>query len=1000
MDFNPSQRQAIETIHEHVCLFAGAGTGKTAVLIARILHILEEGYDPSQILAITFTEKATMEMRERLDRALQGTRYEGRGSEVHVSTFHSFCKSLIKQYSPREGEWGILDDIEATALLTQCARQTIASRRFTQEEILLLSKVWPLSMEKMSKALRDLYLMKQSYHLEEVFIPEAKVVPNAAQELIKVYEEFAESLNGNTKPKKLLKSEKFQQARLWAKEVDEEGKSAEELLLLLDETITATVAEKPGFSVVREMRNALAHAQEGKNLPLYQLLLSLLEDLEERYACRKDSLEVIDFDDHMKLGRHLMKDPKICQAYKERLRFMMVDEFQDTDPVQSEILSRIAGLDGEPSPVKLFIVGDPKQSIYRFRGSDIDSFHEMVNLLKEHNATMISMQENYRCGAEIIQCVNNAFTPILADYEPLISTRTENTMVKQLALEEQEQSLVDALGSLHDEGISWEEMGILFRSADPMSQVERNLIASGIPVWNAKSGGLGASRALQMMRLITEAYLYGHHRGKGLALLAAPWIGLSFPSLQLLASLPRQEWTPERLSHEDGEILSQCLNHLERMRQRQHLPFGMQVAETVEDFSCWDFLDSTQESAAMERLLSEAESLQKTKTANWESWLDTLNVLQQEKKALTEGEGVQLLTIHGAKGLEFPHVFLYNSHKFSSARTSGVNLSRQGVLGVNVAGINGQYLRNLEEEKAGGLEEEMRIHYVAMTRARDGLVFLHETGEKPKTHSLLDVAGEFPEFSPRKWTSCEEKNLREEKREEIFSSPRRLKRKTYSYTSLQGHCMNFEEEASRFAQGSLGLRAGLRKEFYDLDHKEEDRARFGVKMHKVISMLLRGRPIDEFQNLSSKEKNHLSWIQEAIPANSKIFSEYPFVMNLEEFSLEGVIDAIFITDEGLYIWDFKAGNPRENSFEEEKKTRYYDQLCLYAMAAERIFEKPVLGARLCWYTQEFFEEVDVSQKARDALSITLLNHLRRIESSEYVSKMEKILEDGLARGSL
>ncbi len=1002
MDFNPSQRQAIETIHNHVCLFAGAGTGKTAVLIARILHILEEGYDPSQILAITFTEKATTEMRERLDRALQGTPYEGRGSEVHVSTFHSFCKSLIKQYAPREGEWGILDDIEATALLTQCARETLAARRFTREEMLLLGQVWPLTMDSMTSRLVQFALTKERYHLEEVVIPEGKEAPNGAQTLMRAYEEFATPLRGNTKPKKFLNSEAYQQALRMAKEVDEEGKSPQELLRILDDTVTSTMKAKPGFEAVKEARTALALAEEGKNLPLYRLLLGLLQELEELYARRKETLEVIDFDDHMKLGRRLMKDPNICQIYKERLRFIMVDEFQDTDPVQSEILSRIAGLDGTPSPVKLFIVGDPKQSIYRFRGSDIASFHEMVNLLRTHDATMISMQENYRCGAEILQCVNDAFTPIMTDYEALVPTRSEKTTVTQLALEKGEEiSLINALGSLHDDGAAWEEMGILFRSGDPMAEVEKRLLAAGIPVWNGKSGGLGASRALQMMTLITEAFLYGHHRGKGLALLAAPWMGMSFPGLEVLAKLPRREWNPSLLSHEDGKILAECLGNLERMRQRQHLPFGMQVAEIVEDFRCWDVLDSSQESAAMERLLSEAEALQKSKTATWESWRDALNVLKQERKALTEGEGVQLLTIHGAKGLEFPHVFLYNSHKLSSGKTPKVNLSRQGVLGVNVEGRNGQHLLNLEEDQVGELEEEMRVHYVAMTRARDALVFLHEEGAQVKSHSLLDIAGEFPEISPTPWSGREEKTLQEEKREELASSPRRLKRKTYSYTHLQGLGTTLEEEASHFAKASLGLRSGLREEFYDLDVKERGSARFGVKMHKMISLLLRGRQLEDFQELSSRERSHLTWLQGVLPKDAKVLSEYPFVMNLEEFSIEGGIDAVFLTDEGITLWDFKAGNPREDSpLMEAKKRRYHDQLALYAMAAEEIFEKPILGARLCWYTQGILEEVDVSKSVQEHLSSSLLEHLRRVESSEYVLTMEEILQEGLAKASI
>ncbi len=370
----PEQAAAIGNRDRDVFLEAGAGTGKTRVLVARYCEAVDrDGVDPERILAFTFTERAAGEMRRRLRAELSRRAAEAQenvdqageperrerliaasrlGGGATISTIHGFCRRILAAHPVAAGldpRFRVLGGEEASRLARSAFDATLAEEALVDDGIALLAAGF-----KPSRL--------------------ARVVTRA----------FAE---------------------LRSKGIDPPG------LPPLEPSAAAVDGAAPGETSPAEAEDLRrGHAALGR----------LLEAFSDRYAQLKSSRSAVDFDDLQLVALRLLREnPQIAASQRERFDHILVDEFQDTDPVQLELIHAIAGPE-----TRLFTVGDEAQSIYGFRGADLDCFRRERARTEEApdgpgGSEALALTGSFRSTPRVVAAVNLVGEAVVGDYRPL-----------------------------------------------------------------------------------------------------------------------------------------------------------------------------------------------------------------------------------------------------------------------------------------------------------------------------------------------------------------------------------------------------------------------------------------------------------------------------------------------------------------------------------------------------------------------------------------------------
>jgi ATP-dependent helicase/nuclease subunit A len=490
--FTPQQSAAIVAREFSVALSAGAGCGKTFVLTERFLSHLEPAKDGrekparlSQLVAITFTERAAREMRDRIRKACYdrlGTR-EKPGcpddevehwrellrelDSARISTIHSFCGSLLRSHAVEAGldpRFRVLDAAESDTLLFELVDRGLRTRLAKRNED-TFELVVKYGLDRLREMV-GLYLGSRQN------IDWAVWRGKTADELIAIWDNhFREAVFPQMlreiadSPDSRTLSEICRQHPCPCSHPTMQGRMAS-ILETFTKLSDATIAKDSSavLALVDELREA-AKVQGGgtkKHWPSDKLygrfrdaaaglrktidgfkksasfdaeaalfvaemsvrLLHLSEEIAADYEREKQSLGVLDFDDLLIHARRLLTGPDskpLRRRWAEQLRLLLVDEFQDTDPLQVELVKALC--DNEVTRGKLFFVGDFKQSIYRFRGADPHVFSLLRQEIPERGRLPLS--ENFRSQPGIIEFVNALFRDEFEEYEPLAAHRKQ-----------------------------------------------------------------------------------------------------------------------------------------------------------------------------------------------------------------------------------------------------------------------------------------------------------------------------------------------------------------------------------------------------------------------------------------------------------------------------------------------------------------------------------------------------------------------------------------------
>ncbi|HEV2195537.1 MAG TPA: ATP-dependent DNA helicase [Candidatus Acidoferrum sp.] len=666
LKLNEAQRRAITHGEGPLLVIAGAGTGKTRVITERIRQLLHSNPELSgeNILALTFTKKAAGEMKARVVKATGE-----RGKAVTVATFHSFCETLLKDCDPQRV---VLDTVDHWILLRRnLARLKLEQYRRIAEPGQFLSDF----VEFFSRC------------QDELVSPED-------------YLQYADAL---------------------ARELQDERAMLDADTLAEREEMVAREQE-----IARAYRASQELLREKKRLSFGTLITDAVASLENDVALRK--------------------------SLQERFRYILVDEFQDTNIAQLRLLELLAG-----ESRNIFAVGDNDQAIYRFRGASFASFQLFLQKFAgwkagdDSHKFRVSLTENYRSTPNILRVATQVIgqNTVSADFPKkfLTATRPEGEKIRivELATEEEEARWVAGeLQHIHAAGRRWMDCAVLYRQHAHRDELVRELAARKIPFVISRLSILDhplVKDVLAYLRLIARPFddiacarvlsapawnlqpkdvvrlaeRAGKKRGTALydALLAPqselPFDGSKARLAPLLEFLSQHRKTMRRRTAR--EILADLLEWLE-VPQRASEQDYKYVARLTEFAKEWE---------------------QKSDTRSLAEFVEYLDYYEQAGGVIAledeaPADAVKLMTVHGAKGLEFPHVFLLrvNSKKFPASERP------------RVFEFPARLMKEGEPAEQFHIQEERRLFYVALTRAQERLALTTLTEPKGKVPVFIE----------------------------------------------------------------------------------------------------------------------------------------------------------------------------------------------------------------------------------------------------------------------
>ncbi len=1070
-DDSAARKRAANDLKQNLIVDAGAGTGKTTVLVSRIVGAVITGKsDLEHIVAITFTEKAAGELKVRLRFELERElgRLEGEGwkrvrqaladiERAQVATIHSFCAGLLRERPVEarvEPDFKVLDELGANLLSDRTWEEWLSTEMDRGTAIL-------------EKLLRSAIRMEEIYELGKFLLYHRDLLDNLPSRESDGIEEFLNSFHAKLEALRALQSSCKDMSDRAFVQIDSLKKHWEKLsrlglegqreYLLHDLEIHPAAGNQKNWrpaEKLAEIKGLAADMKEEKDRVRDAIshnraveLFKWLSGFISRYDEAKRAEGSLDFFDLLYRCRDLLRgNQRVRQYFQDRFDYILVDEFQDTDPLQIEILFFLAEKspraatwrEVELRPGKLFLVGDPKQSIYRFRRADIEAYHEA----KQHfcrQGDLLDLSLNFRSRPLVVDWVNALFSrlihppedgfyqpayhPITASLDgqegssvwilplaPQISAAKSNASDLRLAeartvaaflkrIVEEEWSVRDARTG-ERRAIRYGDVGILFRTKEAIDLYEEEFRDFEIPYRVA--GGRRYYSRLEMTALLALLTALDNPKD-GVAVAAAlrsPFFGVSDEELFIAV---QEGHSLDYLTPDNGDTslppaireAVRCLRELRELRNQTSVSlFLHKIYETTRILPLLYLKpQGDQKVANLLKTVELARGLEERGLITLRSFVQFLK--KMEANEAEEGESplaeesedaLRIMTIHKAKGLEFPLVMLADVAYERRRRVGRGMMNRaQGCLEICVGsqerGIMTKGWRETSErERLRGEAEDYRLLYVAATRARDYLVLPFFPGNNKKRFldplwSGLAIKDEipwgreiFPFGEPGPSVAIfDSRTLDTEKRElRPFRIAAELKKKKRSARNdpSRAQLRSWERKVQeRNAKGRAGGRVFAATEVVKTSDQESwsygRGAAFGSFVHDLLRAIDFQRPDDLRAIAQTLGKAHrlddsvvesgirlVEWglgssVLRRAARSSRLWKELPFVYPRGDHLIEGFIDLVFEENGELVVVDFKTDRVEKEKELEERVRHYAPQGIVYAMALEGITHKKV-----------------------------------------------------------
>lgn len=820
--FTEEQLRAIERRDGGLLVAAGAGSGKTSVLVERFARaVIEDDVPVEAVLAITFTEKAAAELKARVrDRfAAAGRHAEARAAEgAFISTIHGFCSTVLRSHALAAGidpEYRVLDALEAERLGVEAFDGALAAFLHEDAGPERLRLVAAYTPDRLAAMTRTAYGHLRSRGEEAPELPEIEPPRPAGERerLERAARAALAELEGAADGIRVAEARERLERCLELVAVD----GADEDLAALAKLKVGKSAGALKTDRLDEYRAALealtALAAHQHELRDHALLRELLRSYGARYARLKQDRSGLDFDDlELLVNRLLRGDPVVRERWSSRFQHVMIDEFQDTNPLQNELLGRIAG-------DRLFRVGDEFQSIYRFRHADVSVFREQAEQARA-DGRFEALTTNFRSRPEVLDAIDLLFGSVWGErfarlragtdgdapadgpcVELIVADRqhTGARWRERFEAEEEEggppaelafgDSLRDVvpgraaearmLAKRIDELVASGryaigDIVILVRATTHLAAYERALEDRGIPTYVMGGRGYWSQQQVGDLRAYLAALANPLDDLALYTALVSPLGGVSLDALVVLKAasqrrrvepwvlLSRQADLAADLTAQDAARAAAFARLLAEERAtapRSSLEalIDRGVTRSGYDLHLLGLPAGKRRMANVRKLMRLAREFEAEEGRDLRRFIDYVaerdELGDRQGEAPLEPEDVQavrLMTVHRAKGLEFPVVCVADLGKPGREDRSALQISDDGAVGISLAQLGGGSVASTrlkdirERQKLADEEEEKRVFYVAATRAEQHLILSGGT-------DLEKLAEEKPLEEPMRW---------------------------------------------------------------------------------------------------------------------------------------------------------------------------------------------------------------------------------------------------------
>ncbi len=948
-NLNTEQKQAVIHTNGSLLIVAGAGTGKTTVITRRIAYLVEQKLaKPEQILALTFTEKAAGEMQERADILMELGYYDS-----WISTFHSFCERILKNHALEIGlpdDFKLLNDISA----------------------------WVFVKQNFDKFDFDYYRPMGN--------------PNKFIEALLTH--FSRCKDETISPQEYLSY-------------------AQNLRLNTDMPTKSVKTAEPGIDEAE---------------------ISRIEEIASGYHTYQKLLadnNFLDFGDLICYTLELFKKrPKILSYYQEHFKYLMVDEFQDTNYAQYQLVKLLSG-----DKKNICVVGDDDQSIYKFRGASVSN----ILKFKEDfpNFKQVTLVENYRSEQNILDLAYNfiqANNPDRLETKLGIDKRLKSPkkgsrvglieVIEGKTLADELNAVADKIlflkNSKENKNSTWNDFAILLRSNSSAEPLLPILSAKNIPYIFLASTGLYkkpvVSSLINYLKFLERFYDHMSFY----SVISMPQFEIPAEDIARIVEFSIKKTLPlfdaffkfaeiPEISfdgHKKISSLSSLIKkHSETKKNKTASEMFILIVRDlmIEKLISEDTLQNSQTRENIEQFYKEIEHFE---SENEDKSLNHfLKLLNLRMEAGDQGniktdpdlgpEALKVLTVHSSKGLEFEYVFVINmvDQRFPTRKKSeGIELPKE-------------LIKDILPEGDFHLQEERRLFYVAITRAKSGIffswakdyggargkkpsVFLEETNLVP-SEKASKATGKVV-FKPEtknasvKYTELP-KQFSYTKINDFFDCPLKFKYHHYLKLPLPGSPhfsfgnsihKTFEiflkEHQKKSAIKQADLFGSLKSEISDLNFKHLEKL---YEKYWVDEWYADQKQKNQYFDLG---KHMLKYFFEdfAVKKPKVSFLEQFFKLPVGEYFLVGKIDRIDEGKDGIKIIDYKTGKKPE-----KKASKDISQLYIYQLAAEEFLKKKVESMEY-WYLKE---------NERDVIPIATREELFELKT-EIGKKIETIID--------
>lgn len=1067
MNFDADQRAAID-VRCNAVVTAGAGSGKTSVLTERFVSlVVERASSVERILTLTFTRKAAAEMFARIHAALSHAAAEhghiadqlARFDRAVIATLDSFCATVL---SERTSELGLAPNVGADPLRTDTELAATLRRLVWEEaaqpgigdllhehggDALVERVLLPLARDycTLSDTERpSRYLALQEHHL-------TTAAATAREDARRILDELARTTPqtkaaATAREGTLLHREDLAALHDYLSALPRRFSPKDEQAVQVKDLLKQ-LYDKSGSKPRGLLADLEAIEAMQRDAPRRRGVYAVLDRMFERVQTLRRSSGLLGFKDVVRLAVELLRDDAdLRAAYQRRFDFIMIDEFQDNDPLQRDLLYLLAARPGgapgripapaDLAPDRLFLVGDEKQSIYRFRGADVAVFRAIADELAEHGGRRLRLGYNYRSGDRLIAFFNTTFANVFADAGADYEARHQELHAGRGASIDPAVCIAWASGNARRPGdaeaiyaeaawvaerihrlrseadTAYGDIAILLRSTGNQHVYERMLRRAGIPYRSAAVRSLFAAAPAADIQAFLQLLCYPSDRAAYAAVLRGPLVNVGDDTVAAIftASEPLGLFVPpEGCNASDRAKLAAAAElHAELVQSADvHTPaelittlwyrggYRYSILHRPADHRFDDHLDylrALAEPFAELPLVAFVDEL-------WQRLREDRSIVGPKDEVAIEPDhdAVRIMTIHGAKGLEFPVVFVANCNAVLQARSDAyladstlgpiVNLPARGRPDERLDYLSRAARRAAESAERAELK---RLLYVAATRARDRLyctAALQGKDKAPRSGSILalladalpidftqqegwthdgvqfepiapiaaeELARGYAAAAPRRRAEFADMAAR------VVPTDRARRRNTITPTefAVADAALAGANVASTPHHASDAVPSPERA-------TDEDATAFGALVHAVLEhriahgltrrQLLSAPPAairallsehgsdlgargDEAWALSDAFIDHPLWrtLTAEVSDTDHITTESAFVSSLPGgWVCRGTIDLMVRTDRATYVIDFKT----DRALDPE---RYRGQLALYRRAAAAICGEPVV----------------------------------------------------------